>query len=185
VTADAPARDPLSARAADLERIAEITGGEVTLAHVPFLVQVDVRVDPAALAGAPALPAEPNTVLDEGSRAVLWLGPDEWLVLETPGDGTGLIASLSAALAGTHHSVVDVGANRVALELGGPGRLDLLARGCSLDLHPRAWRAGMCAQTMLAKAQVVLQERPGSTRVLVRPSFAGYLVDWMLAATGG
>lgn len=40
----------------------------------------------------------------------------------------------------------------------------------------------MCAQTLLAKAQVILHERTDATRVFVRPSFAGYVLDWLVAA---
>ncbi len=42
----------------------------------------------------------------------------------------------------------------------------------------------MCAQTMLARAQVILHERSDSTGILVRPSFADYLVDWLIDASG-
>ena len=54
----------------------------------------------------------------------------------------------------------------------GPGRFELLASGCSLDLHPRAWRSGMCAQTLFAKAQVILHERAETTGMLGRQHFA-------------
>ncbi len=40
----------------------------------------------------------------------------------------------------------------------------------------------MCAQTMLARTQVILHERPETTGILVRPSFADYLVDWLIDA---
>ncbi len=92
-----------------------------------------------------------------------------------------MVERLEAALAGLHHSVVDVSASRVAFELVGEGRRDLLANGCGLDLHPRSWRAGMCAQTLLARAPVLLQEREAATRVLVRASFAGHLAGWLSA----
>ncbi len=69
------------------------------------------------------------------------------------------------------------------MELRGEGRLALLATGCSLDLDPRGgWVPGVCAQTLFARAQVILQELEGATRVFVRPSFAGYVVDRLLAA---
>ena len=36
----------------------------------------------------------------------------------------------------------------------------------------------MCAQTLLGHAQVILHQRDErTTRVFVRPSFAGYLID--------
>ena len=62
-------------------------------------------------------------------------------------------------------------------------RNELLASGRSLDLDPRGgWVPGACAQTMFARAQVILQELEGATRVFVRPSFAHYVVDRLLAS---
>jgi sarcosine oxidase subunit gamma len=183
VTVEAFARDPLASRASDLAGVAERTGGRVTVEHVPFLAQVSLRLDPSLVDRAPfPLPLEPNTVWDDGSRAALWLGPDEWLVLGPPHAGRRIVAELEAALEGLHRSVVDVSANRVAIELGGPDRMTLLASGCPLDLHPRTWWSGMCAQTLFAKAPVILHERAESTGLLVRPSFADYVVDRLLVA---
>jgi sarcosine oxidase subunit gamma len=179
-------RSPLAARTADLARVAETTGGEVVLEHVPFLAQVDLRLaaDDAGRAPYP-LPLEPNTAWEDGTRAALWLGPDEWLILGPPGDGVAIVSELRDALSGVHHSVVDVGANRVALEISGPRSKEVLSKGCSLDLDPRGgWAAGRCAQTLLARVPVILQERADTTGILVRPSFADYLVDWLMDAAG-
>jgi len=186
VRADAHARDPLAIRLDDLRSVSALTGGEVTVAHVPFLAQVSLRLEPALADRAPfPLPLEPNTAWEDGPRAALWLGPDEWLVLGPPHSGPAIAVELETALDGMHRSVVDLSANRVAIELGGPGRSDLLSKGCPIDVHPLAWTAGMCAQTLLAKTQVILHERAESTGLLVRTSFAHYLVDWLLAASAG
>lgn len=185
MTADPFARDPLTARLDDLATIAGRTGGEVTATHMPFLAQVSLRLDPALADRAPfPLPLDPNTAWEDGPRAALWLGPDEWLVLGPPDAGAEIVGELEAALDGCYRSVVDLGSNRVAIELGGPGRFELLSKGCPIDLHPFAWTAGMCAQTFLAKAQVILHERADTTGLLVRTSYADYLVDWLLAAAG-
>ena len=177
MTADARARSPLADRGTDLATI----GAEL----VPFLAQVDLRVDPAYAGLAPyPLPIEPNMAVDDGRRAALWLGPDEWLVLGPPGAAAEIVAELKAAFAHVDRSVVDVSANRVAIELTGPGRFDLLAHVCPLDLDPRVWATGRCAQTLLGRAQVVLQERTETTGILVRPSFADYVVDLLLAVHG-
>jgi sarcosine oxidase, subunit gamma len=184
VTVEELARDPLGARVGDLASMASRTGGRVTLEHVPFLAQVSLRLDASLAARAPyPLPLEPNTAWEDGPRAALWLGPDEWLVLGPPHAGGAIVGELGSALDGVHRSVIDVSANRVAIELGGPDRLEILASGCPLDLHARSWRRGMCAQTLFAKTQVIVHERSDTTGVLVRPSFAGYLVDRLLAAT--
>lgn len=183
MTVDERARSPLAHRADALTAIGVRTGGGVIVEHVPFLTQVDVRMDAVLVQRAPyPLPTTPNTAWEDGPRAALWLGPDEWLVLGPPGAGPEIAGELEGALDGLLRSIVDVSANRVAIELSGPRTKEVLSKGCALDLHPRSWRPGMCAQTMLARAQVILHERSETTRILVRPSFADYLVDWLIDA---
>jgi sarcosine oxidase subunit gamma len=152
--------------------------------EIQFIAQLDVRVDASARL---TLPREVNTWLADGEREVLWLGPDEWLVVGPRGSEDAISNDLERALAGLHHSVVDVSAARVVIDLEAADRLELLSNGCGLDLHPRSWRNGMCAQTLLARIPVILQEREAGPRIFVRPSFANYLVDWLVhvADVGG
>jgi sarcosine oxidase subunit gamma len=140
------------------------------------LAQVDLRAEPDALPfDAPAA----NTVASWHGRDVLWLGPDEWLVVGEAGTEDAIVDELESALDGRHRSVVAVGANRIVFDL--IDGLDRLASACGLDLHPDRWTPGMCAQTLFGQAQVILQQRDErTTRVFVRPSFAGY-VEGLLA----
>jgi sarcosine oxidase subunit gamma len=174
VTAEPFAPSALEHRRADLGRFG---------AHeIPFLAQVDVRVDAAAT--SIALARETNTWVVDGDRELLWLGPDEWLVVGPAGTERAIVDEIEHALTGVQHSVVGVSAARAVFELTREDRHEMLSKGCGLDLHPRSWRRGMCAQTLLARVPVILQERDRATRVFVRPSFAGYLVDWLLDAAG-
>ena len=142
------------------------------------LAQVDVRADPDRLPFAP--PAANAATTWEG-RDVLWLGPDEWLVVGRSDESEAIARELDAALGGHHHSVIDVGANRIAFELR--DGLEQLATSCGLDLDPSRWLLGMCAQTLFGHAQVILHQRDArTTRVFVRPSFAGYVVDLLATA---
>jgi sarcosine oxidase subunit gamma len=179
-------RSPLADRA---ETLAAASSDAVTLTEVPFLTAVNLRVDPDSDAarrvgerrGTP-LPDAPNTVADAGSRCVLWLGPDEWLVVGPDGDAPALLALLGDE----PDSVVDVSANRTTVQVSGPSARDLLEKGCTLDLHPRAFGVGRCAQSTVAKAQVVLWQTADTPvyRLLVRGSFSGYLADWLIDAAG-
>lgn len=166
------ARSPLARRAVDL--------GRLGARELAFLAQVDVRVDPTT-AGVLGFPTEPNTWTPAGDRDVLWLGPDEWLVVADPGGAGAIAGELERSLADVHRSVVDVSANRAVLELSGASRHDHLSSACPIDLHPRSWGDRRCAQSVFGAAQVLLQERQGTTRLFVRPSFAGYVVDLLLA----
>lgn len=145
------------------------------LVEVPFLTQVNLRLDPKG-AELPDLPLEPGIVTRTGDRLALWLGPDEWLLVGPPGTRFDLGAVTGAA------SIVDVSAARTTIEIGGARAGDLLAHGCALDLHPSVFPEGRCAQTMLAQAQVILVHLDGVYRVLVRSSYARYLAEWLVDA---
>ncbi|GAA4195395.1 hypothetical protein GCM10022252_41120 [Streptosporangium oxazolinicum] len=191
-----------SGRLSPLARLRPVASPDLRIAELPFLTQVNVRVEPgsgtaadiARALGVP-LPAEPDTFASTGGDVppsgtavsdtrVLWLGPDEWLVVGPPGD-TGLENRLRAAAGTGHAAVTDVSAQRTVLLVTGRKARDLLSHGCALDLHPRAFGPGRCAQTMLARAQVVLTRgEEDEFHVLVRSSFADYLAAWLLDAAG-
>ena len=142
------------------------------------LAQIDVRAAPDLVPFA--APVE-NVVSAWNDRDVLWLGPDEWLVVAEPDAAPTIVRELGDALSGHHHSILDVGANRIVYEL--TDGLESLATGCGLDLDPSRWRPGMCAQTLFAQAQVILHQRDErTTRVFVRPSFERYVIDRLTAA---
>lgn len=167
-------------------RIDEAGFAGTTLATVPFMAQVGLRVEPGS---APAgrvetalgleLP-EANRVSESGGRRAIWLGPDEWLVVAADGEERSLVALLEAAING-EGSVVDLSANRTGLELSGPEARTVLATCCSLDFHPRAFEPGQCAQTLIHKAGVLIEQRDDDRYLLlVRPSFAAYVAEWLL-----
>jgi sarcosine oxidase, subunit gamma len=189
VTVDQVARtSPLGFRAEQLRA----TPAGVRLEEAAFLTQLDLRLDvdgPAlsAVEGAlrQPLPVRPGTVSRAGDRTLLWLGPDEWLLVAPPGEQADLQQALREAL--TPHrtaTVVDLSAHRTTIDVRGPLARDLLAKGCSLDLHPSVLTPDRCAQVLLARAPVLLHphEDAAGLRLLVRSSYAGYVADWLLDA---
>jgi sarcosine oxidase subunit gamma len=129
------------------------------------------------------LPIEPNTS-SLGRHRVFWLGPDEWAVITSATGAPGLAEQLQAESSGSHASVNDLSGGQVALMLEGPTCRDLLAKGCTLDLHPSVFAVGDCAQSGLAKASVLIaltHETP-TFLVVVRRSFSDYLCRWLAHA---
>jgi len=182
--AELPRTHPLEARATK-----ENLPAAVGIAVEPYLAMADVRTgasgpEVTAALGA-ALPTAPNTWAQFGFGWAIWLGPDEWLITSTAEQPAQLAGRIRTAMLPFCAAVVDVSAQRITLRLTGDRARDVLAKGCAIDLHPRRFRRGDCAQTMLAQAGVVLlalSDSGDDYAVLVRSSFAGYLADWLADA---
>jgi len=115
-----------------------------------------------------------------------WLGPEEWLVVGPPSLRAETLEALERAV-GSDGAAVDLSASRVLFELKGPKARDVLASCCALDLHPRAFGTGQCAQTLVAKARVLLSQTDEAPtyRIFVRPSLVSYVVSWLSDAIQG
>jgi sarcosine oxidase subunit gamma len=148
----------------------------------PFRTQLTVRLrDGDTLLGV-ALPA-PCTFTTGKDIEILWMGPDEYLVLgpalsRESADLEGALSRESAVLA-----VVDVSCQRNVVRLTGEHARDVLAHGCSIDLDPSVSPPGTCVQTLFARTGIVLMVREVGFTILVRQSFANYFAAWLADAS--
>lgn len=127
------------------------------------------------------VPLHPNTAIVSGDITVLWLGPDEWLVVTPDGQEAELAKKINDALAGQHFAVSDVSDSRAVIALTGARARDVLMKGCSLDLHARVFNAGDCAQSSLARCDMLLHqinEMP-TYDVYIHRSFSDYAWRWL------
>ncbi len=145
----------------------------------PALLNVRLKSCEAAGAALGRLFPPPRRFAEDDQGAIAWLGPDEWLLI-----GQSEEAHVAQALGPGPHAVTDVSGNRAQFRLSGPGARAVLAAGCSLDLHPRAFAPGACAQTLLARAQILLLQRDGTPTydIFPRRSFASYVWNWLVRA---
>lgn len=161
--------------------------GSVLLRELPAAAMLDLRFEPADAAVLNAvqnalaltLPLTPGKSAAGANRVAWWLGPDQWLIVMPSGAESSLMHTLNGSA-----SAVDVSDLRAEFELAGPRAIDVLRKGCAIDLHPRAFGPGDCALTTLSRVRIALRqtdERPGY-RVLVERSVAPYLWDWLIDA---
>jgi sarcosine oxidase, subunit gamma len=131
-----------------------------------------------------ALPIAPNTFAEGAGATVYWLGPDEWLIVTSRESEVSIARDLRSALAGLHAAVTKVSGGQTAIVLHGRAARDVLAKGCPLDLHPRAFGPGRCAQSHLAKAPILVRQVDADPtfEIIVRRSFADYLWLWLTDA---
>jgi sarcosine oxidase subunit gamma len=158
----------------------------ITFAARTGLTLIDLRGDPqraeflasAQAALGCALPLTPNASSSGVDCEILWTGPDAWLI-------NGVSAEkINERLPIENGFLTDVSHGRASWRIGGPHARDLLAKGCSLDLHPRTFHAGQCAQTSLGHVGVLLQRRAdgGAFDLYCARSYARHLWHWLTVA---
>ncbi|MEK1886568.1 MAG: sarcosine oxidase subunit gamma [Phyllobacterium sp.] len=146
----------------------------VTLAENATRVSLRARPDAiAALSKALGLtlPTKPKSTAVNGSRAALWLGPDEWLLIDDA--ESGLLADLAKVK--VMHSAVDISHRNVGIVVSGKGAEGVVNGGCPQDLSLRAFPAGAVSRTVLGKIEIVLWRTTENTfRVECWRSFSPY-----------
>ena len=161
----------------------------VVISERPGLGYLNLRCDEAGRVAASSalkleLPARPNTTASREGLAALWLGPDEWLIVTAPESHSAFEDSLNEALTGMHFAVTDMTGGISTIVLDGQRARDVLAKGCTLDLHSPALGKGACAQSVLAAVGVTIVPAgdPQPYELVVRSSFAEHLARWLLDA---
>jgi sarcosine oxidase subunit gamma len=171
-TASAPAVDR---RSALRDREASGTGVEVT--PLPPAERVSLRAPADSVASLSralglTLPQKPKTSAAKGGRTALWLGPDEWLLIDD--EGADLLGDCGRAR--QLHSAVGISHRNVAIAVVGPAAQACVNAGCPQDLSLAAFPVGACSRTVLGKAEIVLyRTAEDAFRVECWRSFSDYV----------
>lgn len=160
----------------------------VRLTEIRDVGKIDLRGDPGDRAFMSAigraldllLPTEPCQSAAQGEVTAFWVGPGQWLITCPKGDFGESLGKLDEAVRDVHASVTDISAGRAIFRLAGPNALDVLAKGCPLDLHPRVAKPGYVAGSVLAKITVMIHLRDAEVvDICFSRSFADYLWAWL------
>jgi sarcosine oxidase, subunit gamma len=157
------------------------SGNGIDIIPAPDATRLSLRAPSASLGALSKalgvkLPEKPKTSASKGARHALWLGPDEWLVIDE--GEADLIAACAKASA--LHSAVDVSHRNAAILISGAGVEDVLAAGCPQDLSLGAFPVGAATRTVFGKVEIVLHRTAGDAfRVEVWRSFSDYAFTLM------
>jgi len=116
-----------------------------------------------------------------GRTDVLCIGPTDWLVLADNTDADAILRKwFDEALEGTSFRATNVSQALSRIEIKGPEVRDLLAKGCSLDLHPPIFPPGRVLRTRFAGMPVIIRCSGTSTfELIVARSYIDYLNLWL------
>ncbi len=182
---------------ASSDKAAPLTSkGKITITDTGLMDKVNLRCNPDNAAIAKALfyelglefPKAHNSFYRAGHRFVVWLAPDEWLLLGEIGMAGEAHVALNDdenALDGGHVSVVNVSDAFGGVIISGDHCRDLLAKFCALDLHSDIFTQGTSAQTLLSHAGVILICL-GETEFMIigRSSFMPYIAKLLTTGAG-
>jgi sarcosine oxidase subunit gamma len=175
-----------------LEEGSASQAGQIRIRELPFLELNNIRGNASDAAFRNAvrdavgadLPVKPNTVSAGPDYALWWLGPDEWLAQSAEPVPARLDADLRARFGDSFATTVDVSSGYTTLWLSGPRAAEVLNKGCPLDLHPRVFGAGQCAQSHFFKTTIALRKLDDDTwHLIVRRSFADYAARMLVDAS--
>ena len=127
------------------------------------------------------LPTTPLATTTSKSRSALWIGPDEWLVIDSVPSS---IQPLMKNLASEKCSHVDVSQRNTAIIVSGKNVENVLNAGCPRDLSLEYFPVGCCSRTIFGKIEIVLWRLDEDTfHIEVWRSFSDYLWDYLLDAS--
>jgi sarcosine oxidase subunit gamma len=133
-----------------------VAAGAVTVRDRGLVGMVTLRGDLETIGAAVeqvagvAIPGV-NRVAMAGDRAVVWMSPDEVLLVLPYGTAAQAVADLGAALQGVHHLAVDVSDARAVIGLDGAGAREVLGKLAPVDLNPAAFGPGQVRRTRLGQ----------------------------------
>ena len=191
-SADTFARSALAVLQLDSRAVPQDEGLAVWANELPLSGVISLRGDARdpAFAAAARLSLEidlPVIACSYASQAVLdllWLAPDEWLLLCPRAQVDQWIANLTTVLAGVHHQVIDNSGGFTQIELCGTQARKVLSHCSGYDFS-RLVPGRVVGTTFGSAAAYIRRGRRMSAEhfvLLVRRSFADYVWKYLARA---
>lgn len=119
----------------------------------------------------------------KGPFAFAGTAPDQWLASAEGAEAANFATKLRGRI-GLFAAIADQADSRMVLRLSGSSVRDVLAKGVAVDLHPKVFKPGDVAATMIAYVGVQLDMLDAApTYQLTAPrSMAGTVWSWLSAS---
>jgi sarcosine oxidase subunit gamma len=135
-----------------------------------------------ALCRALKIKETPGLASSNSAYAAIPLAPGQWIVTSSKADAKGVFADTIRKSIKANGYVSEQSDTRVIFRISGPRAMELMEKGCRLDLHPDATGKDWCAQTAIAQMGVLIHqidEKPVYD-LYVYSGFAQDFAEWIL-----
>ena len=162
----------------------------IDIKELPFVKKINLRLDPnnkdcvsscSEILGT-MLPAKANTYSANAiNKKVIWLGPDEWLIVSDDDDA---FLKLLNEIGDLEASITDVSENRTIIRISGKYVNVLLSKFLVLDLEKNLSTDSSCAQTLFVKVPVLLvRNRYDAIDIFTNRSHTNYIYNLIVDGT--
>jgi len=156
--------------------------------EIPYLGYISLRgnaADPGFLTAAStalgvSLPLRPCTLTSVNGSTILWLSPDEWMVVCPRAQLSALLGSLRHALTDVRSQVVDNSGGYTQVILEGRHALDVLQHVSVYDFA--SMEPGRVVGTTFGKSSAYAFRQGEGYRLVIRRSFADYIWRYLVRA---
>ena len=136
----------------------------------------------ATAASGTAMPGQRQALFSE-TGGLIWMSPDELLLLCPYNDVAATVQTLTRVLAKSHTHVANVSDARAMFTVSGPAAREVLAKLCPVDFAPDAFAPGQIRRTRMAQVPAAIwQDGDDSFRVICFRSVADYVFGALKAA---
>lgn len=126
-----------------------------------------------------------GTIAGDGACGVLWMSPDELLVL-LPYDGVAqALKQIAKDLSKEHHLAVDVSDARAVFQITGDNAHEVLARVCPVDLHRDSFAVGDMRRSRLAQVAAAFWRHEAGFDLVCFRSISDYAEGVLRNAASG
>jgi len=167
--------------------VSKSNSGGIVLHEAALLGHLNLRgnaQDAEFLAGVQealgvALPITPCSSAKSELAQIMWLAPDEWLIVVASGSEYDIEQKIRSYLKG-HFAVSDISGAQTILELSGDNVIELMKKSTGYDLHLDSFPVGKVVGTTFAKTGAhILRVSEDKFQLVVRRSFSDYVWLWI------
>jgi sarcosine oxidase subunit gamma len=170
---------------------------EIKFQELPFMTKINLRGNPndknfmssTSQTLNTKLPIRPNTYITNDSLKIIWLGPNEWLIIdEKADDKKNLFSKLENSFGSQDVSVTDVSENRTVIRITGAKLFMLLAKFLTLNIENSLNSSSSVAQTLFTKVPVLLMRHHEHNKepkidIFTNRSHANYVYKMLVDGT--
>ena len=137
-----------------------INSDNISLQQNEFIGKINLRVKENDLKAREVienyfdynLPKSSGEVSGNDEGRVLWLGPNEYLILCSDQNKSNIINNLSENLKTSFYALTDVSDYYLTMRLSGPKSIEVLSKACPLNFEKNLLKKNSCAQSYISKA---------------------------------